>query len=652
MCRISSVVGITSGYLKDVFKTNYRDRVSLYVNLPNDIFDEEYLYEFVAKYLNTMSLQSQVISNWVKGGALPKEYPVHECTDGKKWGVFEDRQGKKLLLYPFTKAAIRNLYAFRLSKNELRTPRYILQYIIEPVVKDILFRKNNFPNLELKPYNNNASNTLRQKIFSMPNIDENIKERLYLFMCMWGTAEDTLEFDANNKKIICGIYEDVYAELGLPIIANMREVKAKSNDVKENTSSEIATKVKKDAETKDTTAKVEKIKSVKVSSVTKIERALDTLEKWVSGSAINVGATTDNVVLLSNARDDINKYLIGAINWQTEGVSLDNLRRIAGSKTKDKLVGFENQTAGQDKHLYLMPANRESQTIIEAFVRWAVEGGESWNFENGDYFALRVQIWTEKIKSDLVHAINYVQNHRIVYYKYAMAFEIYRQILCGQLNTNWESYSSNMFVGNDLCKIEENAYHSANWNKVLKLFTTLDRDKTVREVVLQYFNLEQGQSKGKLYLDRVKLDKTFLELKQIELNLETEEYDFKDCIATREEFKTKCFQVIASKVEDVFDSELALIKAEKELLESLLGSLDITAEDVLEFAESAKQFYDQVNEAKLFAQYDAALINSVKESRKDISEAIKMLCNIMESKKPNGCIDIDVICSVRKNCRL
>lgn len=42
---------------------------------------------------------------------------------------------------------------------------------------------------------------------------------------------------------------------------------------------------------------------------------------------------TKDVVNITKARDEINKkFLISAINWQIEGVALDNLNRVKSTK--------------------------------------------------------------------------------------------------------------------------------------------------------------------------------------------------------------------------------------------------------------------------------------------------------------------------------
>ena len=60
----------------------------------------------------------------------------------------------------------------------------------------------------------------------------------------------------------------------------------------------------------------------------------------------------------------IKRFLITAINWQVEGVSLDNLNRVKG--TKD-FIGFERQKRAVKNALVILPADRETQGVLEAF---------------------------------------------------------------------------------------------------------------------------------------------------------------------------------------------------------------------------------------------------------------------------------------------
>ena len=625
LCRLSSIVGITSGYYKDVFKTNHRDRVNLFINLPNDIFSEEYLYEYVAKYLNAMSLERNRLFQWMESGALPEDYPVHEVTEGKDREFVTNQEGKKLNLYPFSKLAIKNLYKYRLSTTQLRTPRYILQYIIEPIVKDVLYHKSSFPNTNLKIYNLNDSFELRTKVFNLPDTSEEVKERLYLFACIWGTGQDnTVELD-NGVKIIAGLPASVYEEFGLPVLTNLKTTKPHEDpklpvNPKPPVVSKPVVDPKPPVNLKPDNGQIKKINS-----------AIDVLNKWVGGSKINVGATTDNVVLLSNARDDIAKYLISAINWQSEGVSPDNISKILASKYKN-FIGFENQTSGLDRVLFVLKAERKSQEIIEGFIRWSVLGNKSWNFAGGDYFALSVETWTESIKKELIKSIQYVNNGLVNYQQYAFASEIYRQIFFGQVNSDWNNYSSDMFIANDTCEKDADSNHSSDWNKLLDTIISTNKHKENREVVLQYYNLIQGSRGGsKLYFDRCKLDWLFYHLKEMNLKLDCSEEKCKDFISTRDEFRIQ-FEKISSRVEKAYKSELEKVNKEKEQLEEIAGCFYMESDEILQMINNVKDYYDEVNAAQLYAVYDADLIKSVRDNRNEISQALKSLCDIIEEK--------------------
>lgn len=95
------------------------------------------------------------------------------------------------------------------------------------------------------------------------------------------------------------------------------------------------------------------------------------------------------------------------------------------------MIGFDRQKRGADQMFYKLPADRETQTVIEAFLEWNVLGKRSWNFDEADRCVYRVQLWTEKIKKPLIEAITTFENREIDYFKCAMMAEFYRIILFG-----------------------------------------------------------------------------------------------------------------------------------------------------------------------------------------------------------------------------
>lgn len=630
LCRISSIIGITSGYFTEHFKTNYRDRVTLYINLPNDVFNDRYLFEFVARYLNAMSLEEESLTEWIAEGAGTDKFPVHVVTEGEGWENYTTEAGKKLCLYPFTMYAIRNLYRFRLSTKQLRTPRYILQYIIEPIVKDALYRMESFPNIELKAYNGNDSSSLRTRIFNLPETDSIVMERLYLFACMWGNARDNSIVLGDGTRLIAGVPEYIYSELGLPILTNLTEIDTSQQN---QGSDEISQKTNGENSKQDDKHGEEKWKHeiTNEASVKKISAALDALNKWVNGAKINVGATTGNVVLLSDARDEIIKYIKSSINWQCEGVSLDTLDKISNSKFKN-FVGFANQLSGLDRVLFVIEPSRKNQEVIEAFIRWSEIGNKTWNFENGDYFAWAVETWLERNRSDIVNAVKRVDWGESIYQEYAFASEMFRQIFMGQIECRWKRMNSDIFLENDLIDGKEGTEHSSDWNKVLDTIVSQNKHTENRKVVLQYYNIIQGTRGGtRKYLDRRNFDLMFEKVKKAILSLECDKDTKKDPIATRDEFRDQ-LEKILSKVDKAYQSELQKIVEAYNELKSIVGVTAIKSSELLELVERIKEYYDEVNKAQLYVAYDSDLIKRVKANRTEISKALDSIERIISEQ--------------------
>lgn len=68
LCRLISVVGTTTEYYRQ-FRDNYIDRVTTQITLKDGILGDEPddLLQFVARYLNAMSLEPDVLDN---GGVM------------------------------------------------------------------------------------------------------------------------------------------------------------------------------------------------------------------------------------------------------------------------------------------------------------------------------------------------------------------------------------------------------------------------------------------------------------------------------------------------------------------------------------------------------------------------------------------------------
>ncbi len=213
ICRISSIVGTTSNYLQNNFRDNHKDRITQYVFIPSGVFNTEEIYEFVARYVNVMSLTEEAISTWLNNQADSVDYPVHEVKQGKNWEFIKIMHDKKLCLYPFTKNSIKYFYNNVLTKGQ-QTPRYIIRDIIEPVIYDLINNLHKFPSIKI-----NLLNVDTALSFSIHNQikDEPLADRLLKFLCVWGNGSP-MSYQKNGVTYVAGIPETILTELGLPLL--------------------------------------------------------------------------------------------------------------------------------------------------------------------------------------------------------------------------------------------------------------------------------------------------------------------------------------------------------------------------------------------------------------------------------------------------
>ncbi len=628
MCRISSIIGTTSEYYKSNFRDNYKDRVTQYIVIPDDIFgsSEDDLCEFVGRYLNAMSLPKDEVDAWANSDGAGESLPVHEVKQGKGWDVVVTEEGKELNLYPFSRRSIVYLYNNLLQEN-YRTPRYLLRDVVEKTVRDALWNFDNFPGFKI--INTNINSSLREAIQKLGVSNEQF-ERMYLFMCIWGDATiDT--YQEGENTYISGLSTQVYEDMGFPLISG-KKVSGKPTQTKSASaiggqSSTSITVVK----TPDQLVMEKRLQAERA----QLNESLQVIENWIAGGTINVGATTGNVVLISKAREDMCSYLYSAIDWQAEGVSMDNIDKI--KKVKDRLIGFERQKRGADQMFYKLPADRETQAVIEAFLEWNVLGKRSWNFEGADRRVYRVQLWTEKIKRPLIEAITTFENREIDYFKCAMMAEFYRVILFGLSKaTTVEGLKAEHILENGIRGLGVNS-HSDAWNSLLGIIARSENDKINRETVIQYCNVIQGESHAQVFLDREKFDTMVRTVKNEKLMVESSVLDLVDPVKPRRDARD-FLRMILERLDKVQEDELAKASEVMATIKDNFGTTNIDDEDIEDMVEKIVEFYRTAEDSKLPGKYDQELFDEVKKYSTSTSRAIKEIVAAQKTTNALDCI--------------
>lgn len=617
LCRLRSVVGTTIEYFKTYFKDNYQQRVTKYFVIPNNAFGEteEGLCEFVGRYLNVMSLPFETVNLWASNGANEEEYPIHETVEGQYWDSFLLEDGKALNLFPFTKNAIRNLYNCILE-NMHRTPRFLLRDVIERVLKDYFMNRDGFPGFQIeRPNLIPVWNPNEHRQYLRRQVNDEEFRRLELFIRIWGDANVYEEKAPDTDEVFLGgINKRCYRNLGLAEVDGYKvEFSASSQKSGTGYKAESAAKTQKQEEI---AVKENVVEQAQID----YQNGLNTLDVWIGGGTLNIGATTKDVVHLTKARDELNSFLYSAIKWQEEGVSLDNINRI--NLSYKGLVGFERQSRGLDKFLVILHATHETLVLMEAFLAYVTLGRKgsneySWDFPNAQRHLYNVQLWLEKNKGKIIYAVNHSEKDEVDYYEYAIASEIIRLILSGNYEgKTLEGINAKMLLLQNTEERTDNE-HCAKWKNLMDILKKDNQE--VKNTIIQYFNIIQGGTTSKKvflryadYVDAVKGVKQ----KRLTLNL-----DKKDNVAGRRGLQD-IWEKVASRIESVAEEEEKEVKNRMKALDSYISSDELDDDMVMELLKKAKVFYETAEKAQFNVQSDPKIISDVKKNAKGICTAI------------------------------
>lgn len=607
LCRISSIVGTTSNYLQNNFRDNHKDRITQYVYIPSDVFDDNELFEFVGRYVNTMSLTEDVVNAWLNNHANPADYPVHEVKQGSKWEYVSIGFGKKLCLYPFTKNSIKYLYNYGLTKGH-QTPRYIIRDIIEPVVNDIINNSENFPSVKYNLVNVNT--TLSYGIHNQIK-DDALADRLLRILCIWGNGQPE-QYSKKDITYISGVPESILTELGLPTL--------KFSEVKEPDPNRDANHPADEQDNPEVTTDVS---TVPVAVQERVSKANAILTEWSNGKEIDYSATGGVTGLIRKAvLEDMCSFLFSTINWQVEGISDDNINKVKSSK---KLLCLERQTKGSG--FYQMPASWESMNVISAFIRWREFGNQSWNYPDSDLDAFLVTSWASKIKDSVVKAVSdRVEEAKTPYIEAAIAAEMYRLILCGEFREHSLKNLSTKYLFESTTSNKTNNCHSREWNGLVSLITRNGADSRNKETIRQYFNITQGSGSTVVVLDEPELSKTVRRVKNNRLEVAEETMQLQDPVKLRRDV-FNYLKDISDRIKDVSRAEVDKARDVIQIIYDHFDSDEIEEDDIVDLVDTAKSFYGEINSTQI--NIAVASTDAVKKGVKQIAKAINDVGQIL-----------------------
>lgn len=626
LCRINAIVGSTDGYYNDNFRDNFKERITQFVWVPGNIFENDYnrLYEFFARYLNTMSLDGDAVDLWARNGADPDSYPVHTENIGKYWDTYP-LNDHNVSLYPFSRHAIKFLYDS--CDPDKKTPRRIMQDIILPYVEEILKSPEQFPSKEIKLKGKDIQLRKETKYLS----DHPQYKRLLRFMTVWGD-ETAQSVKKDGIIYIGGIAESIYKDLELP------EVKLK-NSAETNVSHPTSTKNPvvhgpvSEPETKPGTeiSVPEPVPSPTKDSITqeqrdRLKRADENLSDWVNISdyMLNATATTQGAIDLSNARKNMNKFLNDAIDWESEGVPVDALAKIKMAK-ESFFVSFERQKQTSRNSILELPANTDTLALIEAFLKWDIWGHKSWNYPDSCDDLLTVQIWLENVKPKLIKAMMEENGKPINYFSYAAASEAYRLLLNNVPLKPDDLNFEVMVQGADTKADTASMGHVQEWKDLCRKLNNREGD-SIRDTFLQYYNLPQGDktSSDIFILDRLELDRALKKLDQNNLSFDQQDLQMDDPVVHRKKFSEYLLD-IRKKIPLVVEREKQSLKETMNKLAQFIDLDELEADDITDLLDDVRSFYGQAESVHIPVKLhkDSPEISNINSIAEQIEKAIE-----------------------------
>lgn len=568
LCRVNSVIGITDGYY-DSFRDNFKDRVTLQVEVTEQSFsDENFLLELAARYLNAIYLTKEQVTEWHKRSSEIGTLPDPAYTPDIEWDYVE-LNGKKYTLYPFNKKSLTTLY----NGLKHKSPRNYLSNIIETLfvqfANTVEYRDHKtFPKLQdilydrLKsPYANSIENTV------LPDTD---KKRLKVLFSVWGDGKT----DVLNGKI-GGIPAEFLDQIGLADFKGI--VSSNSTPPQATKDSQPAISGKAD-ENKPTINKPQL--TPKDFSFRKRQ---EDIESWFEDKK--------TLEYSSDFNKWVGNFVAQSIDWQSEGLPGEFvIQRLRNGS----FVYIEDSKQDTKKRAdVILERTPESRTILMGLALFDYHGN-SWNFDNAPYYQTVMINWIERSKQAIISSIfgNCIgaKEHQVI--TWCIATEYIERLLSGE---NLDRLSTEKLLQRIFGKSRDNQVTRTNkdWNDVL---TYLHYQEAMQQIV--HDSLVRGSntlmgvvgdtSSGNVKFFRTaELFNSIEHLKKAGWNINSELQNptvkFFDNIRAY-------LQVLYTKVQAVTDSEQSLSEGTIRKFEELIGT-DPTEQDYINAVNAIYDFF-------------------------------------------------------------
>ena len=501
MCRLISVVGTTSEYYRQ-FRDNYRDRITRQITIHDGALGEQKsdIVQFVAKYLNALSLEESELDIWARNGAHEDELPVSEDKEHQYWDTYAYSKTKDIPLYPFTVKAILNLYD---AMPDHKTPRYIRRDIVEPAVREVLTDASAFPRFCISSeWRSPLAESVENRIGSITSSlslsnDEKAfyRNRLIAFIKFW--TNKTLDVTSDGR--ISGVRKELFSDLHFDEFVdklNKTSVITQITETSEEQTDELPIENKGTSRENITAAeKKPSIKqNIKKSPVIDPKRQ----EQYELFKHNVIAWHRDGGILINSlpVREEISSFIYNSINWQQEGIPLDSQKRFENYMSS-RILGFRRQDQAEDKCIVIFEDTEETYQLLLCFGKWLYLGKKSWKFPDAASAIFFATSWLIRYKQRFVEAVRNADPYIVpVYVKAAMIEQIIKRTLNGTIRAeNCNAIKQSMFLMNDDVRTTSGSFlngHSKVWYDLHSFVYNHSAAADSYTASVRYFNLIQG----------------------------------------------------------------------------------------------------------------------------------------------------------------
>lgn len=238
-CRLISVIGITDDFYATRFPDNLRERITHHLTLnaagQNQqeallLSSNETISPMVARYLNAMRMDAQALQTWFETGAKAEDLP-NACTNCRfqqschaVFGIValeENGVTHQVGLYPFNEQALLTMYRQIDVQKISRTPRSLLNSVVEFVLltHSARIRNGTFPAPRMQmgqAFTAPSLPLLQTNLLREMQVPEPERERIESLVVFWGNRTLETTFDGNGQPMVGGLSQAVFEAFNLP----------------------------------------------------------------------------------------------------------------------------------------------------------------------------------------------------------------------------------------------------------------------------------------------------------------------------------------------------------------------------------------------------------------------------------------------------